>query len=184
MSALVLPLHHLLSYPHSPQPCCHSVPWGFCPLSSSLLLPPATFLLLLPSLWLCMGTACPASPSAASGRSGLASLLLTGDTKESRRTSVTPSPLPHFCMSRPAQETEWISSVSRRSPCWLQTFQRQMWGKQSGTQCSPPHARKLCTSLRCVSRSHCSLSHMLFVMEFMINSNLCCMQSWEIETSF
>lgn len=185
MSALVLPLHPLLSYPHSPQSHCHLVPWGFCPLSSSLLLPPATFLLLLPSLWLEHRHSLLSQASCTPHRSGLAFQVLTGDTKESRRMAVTPSPLPQFCINSPPKEREGISSISCSYACWLHPFQRQMRGKQSGTQRSPPrHAGKLCASLRCVSRSHCILSRMLFVLEFMINNNLCCKQSWEFETSF
>lgn len=92
---------------------------------------------------LCRGTACPARPSAPNSRSGLASLLLTGDTKESRRTAVTASLLPQFCMNRPPKERERFSSISCSYPCWLQPFQRQTWGKQSGTQRSAlPHAGK------------------------------------------
>lgn len=43
ISAIVLPLHHLVSHPQRPQPCCHSVLWGFCLLSSSLLHPHSPF---------------------------------------------------------------------------------------------------------------------------------------------
>lgn len=101
MSAIVLPLHHLVSHPRRPQPCCHSVLWGFCLLSSSLLHCHSPF-----SASFTISTPCAEAQLAQPGllQPAVLPLLLTGHTEESRRMAVGHSSLPQFHMNRPLKE--------------------------------------------------------------------------------
>lgn len=146
MSALVLPLHHLLSYPHSPQPCCHSVPAGFVPCP--LLSPPSQphFCFFYHPYGLC------------------SCLSVTGDGKESRRMAVAPSPLHHLGMNRPPKEKELISSVSTVNPVSCNPFKGKC-GESSQVRSASHHTmlgngvHPLGAYLRVAAACHtCSLS--------------------------
>lgn len=128
MSAVVLPLHHLVSHPRGPQPCCHSVLWGFCLLSCSLLHPHSPF-----STSFTTARACAEAQLAQPGllHPAVSPLLLRGDTEESRRMAVTPLSCPQSCWrSGP-------SSISGSYPFCLQRFQRQRWGTSSVLPTTP-----------------------------------------------
>lgn len=133
MSAIALPLHHLVSCPQRPQPCCHSVLWGFCFLSSSLLRPQSLFCFFYHHNGSCRGTACPARLSTASG---LASLLLRSDPEESRRVAVATSSFPQFLTNRLQKEGPFFHLL--QLPLLAAMLSEAKVGKV--IRCSPPHS--------------------------------------------
>lgn len=117
MSAIVLPLHHLVSHPQRPQPCCHSVLWGFCLLSSSLLHPQPLFCFFYHHNGSCRSTACPARPSAASGLASVTQRWFWREPKGGCSTLLTP-PVLH----KPAAEGQALLPSPAVTPVGCNAF--------------------------------------------------------------
>lgn len=129
----------------------------------------ASFLYLLPSLWL-VHRHCLPSQAFYSQQTCL-SVTQTWYWREKKDglSTLLSSPIPH----KPAAEEEALHPSPAVTPGGCSTF-RGKGGESHQVHSAPHHTPdtgKSWASLRCISRSHCSLSHTLFALDFMINSN-------------